>query len=174
MREEIRAAVHKSLDNLGLDIAHMDCRIEIDIPKKREFGDFSTNIALILAKSVGKNPREVAELIGDGQPPGIHVRSLSNSMIVDKPYLYLPLHKIPATGVLRGTAFAAATGPVVGESAGGPGTGAPRDIYWIGIPLVLDPYQNFSLRLQFDGSPPTNMTWDIQVFMEGYLRRPGQ
>lgn len=96
--------------------------------------------------------------------------------IVDKPYLYLPLHKIPATGVLRGTAFAAGipAGGIASVSAGGPGTGAPRDIYWIGIPLVLDPYQNFSLRLQFDGSPPTNMTWDIQIFLEGYLRRPGQ
>ncbi len=94
--------------------------------------------------------------------------------IVDKPYLYLPLHKIPGTGVFRGTGFAAATGAMVAESAGGPGTGAPRDIYWIGIPLVLDPYQNFSMRLQFDGSPALNQTFDIQVFMEGYLRRPGQ
>jgi arginyl-tRNA synthetase len=63
MKEEIREAVQSSLDNLGLDIEQMDCRIEIEIPKKREFGDFSTNIALILAKNVGKNPREVAELI---------------------------------------------------------------------------------------------------------------
>lgn len=95
--------------------------------------------------------------------------------IVDKPYLYLPLHKIPATGVLRGSAFASGTvGPIAGISAGGPGTGAPRDIYWIGIPLVLDPYQNFSARLQFDGSPALNQTFDIQLFLEGYLRRPGQ
>lgn len=94
--------------------------------------------------------------------------------IVDKPYLYLPLHKVPATGVLRGTGFAAATGAAAAISGGGPGTGAPRDIYWIGIPLVLDPYQNFSMRLQFDGSPALNQTFDIQLFMEGYLRRPGQ
>lgn len=94
--------------------------------------------------------------------------------IVDKPYLYLPLHKIPGTGTFRGAAFSSGTAPTVGISGGGPGTGAPRDIYWIGIPLVLDPYQNFSMRLQFDGSPALNQTFDIQVFMEGYLRRPGQ
>lgn len=93
--------------------------------------------------------------------------------IVDKPYLYLPLHKIPGTGVLRGSAVASTAG-ISAMSGGGPGTGAPRDIYWIGIPLVLDPYQNFSARLQFDGSPPLNQTFDIQLFMEGYLRRPGQ
>jgi arginyl-tRNA synthetase len=68
MKEEIREAVHKALDNLGLDIEHMGYRIEIDIPKKREFGDFSTNIALILAKNAGKNPHEVAELIIQNLP----------------------------------------------------------------------------------------------------------
>ncbi len=63
MKEEIREVVHQSLNRLGLDIDQMDCSIEIDIPKKREFGDFSTNVALILAKSVGKNPRVLAEQI---------------------------------------------------------------------------------------------------------------
>ncbi len=63
MKEEIREVVHQSLNRLGLDIDQMDCSIEIDIPKKREFGDFSTNVALILAKSVGRNPRELAEQI---------------------------------------------------------------------------------------------------------------
>jgi arginyl-tRNA synthetase len=68
MKEEIREAVHKSLDNLGFDIDHIGCTIEIEIPKKREFGDFSSNIALILAKNAGKNPREVAELIIQNLP----------------------------------------------------------------------------------------------------------
>lgn len=68
MKEDIREAIHKSLDNLGLDIEQLGCTIEIEIPKKREFGDFSTNIALILAKNVGKNPREVAELIIQNLP----------------------------------------------------------------------------------------------------------
>lgn len=63
MKEEIRETVQNALENLGFQIEKMDCRIEIERPKRREFGDFSTNIALILAKDVGRNPRELAELI---------------------------------------------------------------------------------------------------------------
>jgi arginyl-tRNA synthetase len=36
---------------------------EIEIPKKKEFGDYSTNLALILSRSMKKNPREIANLI---------------------------------------------------------------------------------------------------------------
>ena len=94
--------------------------------------------------------------------------------IVDKPYLYLPLHKLPATGVLRTSVGGAFTAGNVALGAGGPGTGSPRDAYWLGVPLTLDPYQNFSARMQFDGSPALIQTFDIQLFMEGYMRRPGQ
>ena len=94
--------------------------------------------------------------------------------IVDKPYLYLPLHKIPATGIVRGSVGGAFTAGNAAVAAGGAGTGAPRDIYWLGVPLVLDPYQNFSARMQFDGSPALIQTFDIQLFLEGYMRRPGQ
>lgn len=94
--------------------------------------------------------------------------------IVDKPYIYLPLHKIPATGVLRGSVGGAFTAGNVAVAGGGAGTGAPRDIYWLGVPLTLDPYQNFSARMQFDGSPALIQTFDLQLFLEGYMRRPGQ
>lgn len=32
----------------------------VEVPRNREFGDFSTNAAMIMAKSAGKNPRELA------------------------------------------------------------------------------------------------------------------
>jgi arginyl-tRNA synthetase len=37
--------------------------IQIEVPKNRNFGDFSTNIALVLAGTVGRQPREVAQTI---------------------------------------------------------------------------------------------------------------
>ena len=37
--------------------------LAIEVPKLREFGDFSTNIAMLLSKSMGKSPREIATLI---------------------------------------------------------------------------------------------------------------
>lgn len=37
--------------------------VAIEIPKNRDFGDFSTNAALVLARPLGKSPREIAEMI---------------------------------------------------------------------------------------------------------------
>ena len=38
---------------------------KLEVPRNREFGDFSTNAAMVLAKSAGKNPRELANEIID-------------------------------------------------------------------------------------------------------------
>ena len=37
--------------------------VALDVPENSEFGDYSTNIALILAKKEGKNPKDLAEEI---------------------------------------------------------------------------------------------------------------
>ena len=37
--------------------------IVVEVPKNRDFGDFSTNVAMALSKELRKNPREVAELL---------------------------------------------------------------------------------------------------------------
>lgn len=93
--------------------------------------------------------------------------------IVDKPYIFLPLYKIPATGVIRGSVATTATATTI-IGGDGTGTGSPRDIYWISVPLVLDPYQNFSARMQFDRTVALTQTFDVQLFLEGLMRRPGQ
>ena len=33
---------------------------KLEVPRNREFGDFSTNAAMVMAKTAGKNPREIA------------------------------------------------------------------------------------------------------------------
>lgn len=35
-------------------------QVKVEVPRNREFGDFSTNAAMVMAKSAGKNPRELA------------------------------------------------------------------------------------------------------------------
>ena len=42
---------------------------ELLAPKRRDHGDFATNVALELAKRAGKPPREVAQAIADALPP---------------------------------------------------------------------------------------------------------
>ena len=34
--------------------------VNLESPRNREFGDFATNAAMVMAKSAGKNPRELA------------------------------------------------------------------------------------------------------------------
>jgi arginyl-tRNA synthetase len=46
-----------------------DLVVEIERPKNPEHGDFSTNVALQLAKRLGKKPREAAEAITRALPP---------------------------------------------------------------------------------------------------------
>ncbi len=92
--------------------------------------------------------------------------------LIDKPYLEIPLSKIPDSGSLRGAVATTATATTM-VGAAGPGTGSPRDIYWIKPPLTIDPYQNFAVRLAFDGTVALVQTFDVQFFLEGFSRRPG-
>ena len=69
--EELSAAIAQELDetiasgqltladNAELPLAR------VERPKSREHGDWATNIALQLAKKVGKNPREIAAVLAD-------------------------------------------------------------------------------------------------------------
>ncbi len=70
MKEDIERVVLQSVASIGKKINLTDLRVEIEvgIPKRKEFGDFSVNTAMVLAKKMGKNPRQVAELIIENLP----------------------------------------------------------------------------------------------------------
>ncbi len=58
MRQELEAAVAVATKNLF----DTDVSVELTRPDE-QFGDYATNIAMQLAKQLGKNPREIAEAI---------------------------------------------------------------------------------------------------------------
>lgn len=66
LKEELAQIVSNALERAkeagSLDVKEMP-NVQIEVPKNRDFGDFSTNIALVLAGAVGKPPREVAQNI---------------------------------------------------------------------------------------------------------------
>lgn len=93
--------------------------------------------------------------------------------LIDKPYLFLPLYRLPDPGAIRAFMATTATATTI-VAAAGPGTGSPRDIWWITPPLTIDPYQNFTVRMQFDGSPAVGQAYDLAPHLEGFTRRPGQ
>ena len=70
MKEDIERVVLQSVESIGkkINMTDLPVEVEVGIPKRKEFGDFSINTAMILAKKMGKNPRQVAELIIENLP----------------------------------------------------------------------------------------------------------
>lgn len=40
------------------------------------------------------------------------------------------------------------------------------------IPITLNPYENFTATLTFDGSPTITATLDVYLVLHAYMRRP--
>jgi arginyl-tRNA synthetase len=68
----IRACLQAAVDAGDLSVA-VPAEVRVERPKQREHGDWSTNVALQLAKQAGRPPREVAALLAArlGEVPGI-------------------------------------------------------------------------------------------------------
>lgn len=62
MREIVAGKLKEVFVRIFPDVLILESEIEIIYPPE-EFGDYSTNLALKVAKSLKKNPREIAELI---------------------------------------------------------------------------------------------------------------
>jgi arginyl-tRNA synthetase len=60
MKQDLENAVAAAVKELF----NVDLSIELTRPDE-QFGDYATNVALQLAKQVGKNPREIAEALRD-------------------------------------------------------------------------------------------------------------
>ena len=66
MKDKLRSSIEAGLVELGeLGILEINdtCDFSIEVPKNVEHGDYSTNLALLLAKAVGEPPRKIAEQI---------------------------------------------------------------------------------------------------------------
>ncbi len=64
MKQEIKKIIEKVLIELQKDLGDFKIpEILVEIPKSLEHGDYSTNISMILAKELRKNPNEIANLI---------------------------------------------------------------------------------------------------------------
>lgn len=62
MRDVLSSALRQALGELGLDAPD---DIQLELPAHREHGDFSSNVAMRLARSAGRPPRELAQQIVD-------------------------------------------------------------------------------------------------------------
>ncbi len=59
MKQEIQKLIEKAIKDFSYEIEE----VEVDYPKVETFGDYTTNVAMVLAQTLKKNPMEVAESI---------------------------------------------------------------------------------------------------------------
>jgi arginyl-tRNA synthetase len=59
MQQEIKNLIKDALKNLNIEVSN----IVLEHPEDFKNGDYSTNVALVIAKSIGRNPKELAEKI---------------------------------------------------------------------------------------------------------------
>lgn len=59
----IKDQIYQQLKTIVSELTDSDTPLQLMVPEREEQGDYSTNVALILAKPLGKSPREVAETI---------------------------------------------------------------------------------------------------------------
>lgn len=67
LSEAIETALSTSIDSGELTLAEGAelPAVRVERPKNRDHGDWATNVALQISKKVGKNPREVAQLLAE-------------------------------------------------------------------------------------------------------------
>ena len=57
----VRDAV--AANELPVEVGQVPLDIKVERPRSKEHGDYATSVAMIISKSAGKNPREVAEVL---------------------------------------------------------------------------------------------------------------
>ncbi|MDD2843196.1 MAG: arginine--tRNA ligase, partial [Tolumonas sp.] len=71
MKAQIQQLLEQTVSSLkaaALIPVELEPRIQVDNTKDKAHGDLATNLAMLLAKPAGKNPRELAQLIIDHLP----------------------------------------------------------------------------------------------------------
>jgi arginyl-tRNA synthetase len=86
IREEIKNLIKKSVEELY----KKEIEVKVDLPENVTFGDYSTNIAMLLKK----NPQEIADAIKSSLLEKIEVKSGFINFFVSKEYLQKQVEKI--------------------------------------------------------------------------------
>ena len=106
IRDQLIAALAGALDHLG--IAPVPENIGLERPARREHGDWSSNIALAVAKTAGRNPRELgtelAEHLDANRPDGVAKVDVAGPGFVNFHLDDASLHAIITTAVAEGPA----------------------------------------------------------------------
>lgn len=126
------------------------------VPTKM-FKIVGTSVGFLSANNNSTNVTRDREIIRGG--------SYLQFRIVDKDIIFLPLITIPEMNPV-----VSSTANSVNGTAGGGGQNVP--MYKFPIPITINPYENFTVQLNCDNSPPIDQTMDIYLMLHAYMRRP--
>lgn len=76
MKSHIQSLLEQTIESFkqqGILPSDFEARIQVDRTKDKSHGDLATNLAMMLTKAAGKNPRELAQLIIDNLPASAYV-----------------------------------------------------------------------------------------------------
>lgn len=88
---QLKEAIKKGVQD-AFDLTLEDQQIIIEIPKNKEHGDFSTNVAMQLTRRLHKNPRMIAQELVDHFPK--EAAGIETIEIAGPGFLNLTLKKI--------------------------------------------------------------------------------
>ena len=96
IRDQLVEAVEDALSNLGVD--PVPANLVVERPARREHGDWSTNAALVSAKSAGRNPRELGQELADyllaNRPPHVEAMDIAGPGFVNFTLAPTWLHEV--------------------------------------------------------------------------------
>ena len=101
MKEQLSRLINQALDTLadqGILSDDLARRIQIDRTRDPSHGDLASNIALTLAKSAGRNPRELAALICEALPAAPF---LARTEIAGPGFINFFLSEASSQGIIR-------------------------------------------------------------------------
>ena len=112
---ELAVAFRKALSDAGLP----DRELAFERPRQREHGDWATNIALTLAKPVGRPPRDIAATIIEhlAPPPDVERVEIAGPGFVNVHLSHGALEQVVRSAVRRGPAWGRTTGAEVVQRA---------------------------------------------------------
>jgi arginyl-tRNA synthetase len=96
--EELLAQSMLHLQREGVLPAESEIAIQLERTRSPEHGEFASNLAMVLAKTAGMPPRELAQLIIDKTPKS---RQLERMEIAGPGFINFYLHTCALTGVIK-------------------------------------------------------------------------
>ena len=101
MKEHLEELLAQSLLHLqrdGVLPPGSESSVQLERSRSPEHGEFASNVAMVLAKSAGRPPRELAQAIIDRMPRSRQVKRLE---IAGPGFINFFLHRFALTGVIR-------------------------------------------------------------------------